>query len=32
MLGFAAASGALIVTRELSADDWRALRRIVRRD
>ena len=31
-LGFAVALGVLVITRELSGDDWRALRRIVRRD
>jgi len=31
-LGFAGMLGVLIVTRELSSSDWRALRRIVRRD
>ncbi len=31
-LGFAAMLVILVFTRELSADDWRALRRIVRRD
>ena len=30
--GFVAALAVLILTRELSADDWRALRRIARRD
>ncbi len=30
--GFAASLGVLVVTRELGADDWRALRRIVQRD
>jgi L-asparaginase II len=30
--GFAATLAALAMSRELSADDWRALRRVVRRD
>lgn len=30
--GFAAIVAVLVVTRELSSDDWRALRRIIRRD
>ena len=30
--GFAAALGVLVATRELDAEDWRALRRIIRRD
>jgi len=32
VLGFAGTLGVLVVTRELSSSDWRALRRIVRRD
>ncbi len=31
-VGFAAAAATLVITRELSGDDWQALRRIVRRD
>jgi hypothetical protein len=30
--GFTSSLAVLIVTRELGADDWRALRRLVRRD
>ena len=30
--GFASSVAVLIVTRELTVDDWRALRRVVRRD
>ena len=31
-LGFVSSLGVLVITRELTADDWHALRRIVRRD
>jgi Na+-translocating ferredoxin:NAD+ oxidoreductase RnfE subunit len=31
-LGFASSVAVLVVTRELTRDDWHALRRIVRRD
>jgi len=31
-LGFVSSAAMLVVTRELTADDWHALRRIVRRD
>ena len=31
-VGFAASAVALVVTRELTKDDWHALRRVVRRD
>jgi Na+-translocating ferredoxin:NAD+ oxidoreductase RnfE subunit len=31
-LGFASSVGVLVATRELTSDDWHALRRVVRRD